>query len=99
MQVEVLAITTPRKASVLANAKVRLTFSEVGASGPSIIEIDDIRVLRNNRGELWIAMPTYSVPEGRGYRYEKVVETSKGLHRQIEDAVLGAFEAQKAVRP
>lgn len=88
MQIEVLSINSPRKPSVLATAKVRLVFSE-----GQIIEVDDIRILKNNRGELWIALPTYSMQDGRNYRYEKTVEMSKGLHRQIETAVLTSYES------
>ena len=91
MHVEILSITPPRKPSTLANAKVRLTFD-----GSFVVDVDDIRVLKNNRGDLWIALPTYSVPEGRGYRYEKTVELSRGLLRQVEDAVLEAYKTWDA---
>ncbi|MGA3294969.1 MAG: hypothetical protein ABSE45_13420 [Candidatus Acidiferrales bacterium] len=88
MKVEILSVTPSRKPSALANVKIRLTCDE-----GYCIDIDDIRVLRNNRNELWTALPTYSVAEGRGYRYEKTVDVSRGLFRQVDDAVLDAYRA------
>ena len=93
MRIEVLSVNPPRKASLLATAKIRLTFDE-----GYIVEIDDVRILQNNRGELWIAMPTYSVQDGRNYRYEKTVEMSKDLHRRIEQAVLDAYKQREATQ-
>lgn len=98
VQIEVLSINPPRKNSFLATAKVRLTFGEPGQA--NVVEVDDIRVLKNHRQETWIALPTYSVQDGRNYRYEKTVDVSRGLLRQVETAVLDAYEkwdtAQKA---
>lgn len=98
--VEVLSVNPPRKSSFLATAKVRLTFGEPGAV--SVVEVDDIRVLKNHRQETWIALPTFSVQDGRNYRYEKTIDVSRGLLRQIETAVLDAYEKwdaeQKAVQ-
>lgn len=94
--VEVLSINPPRKNSFLATAKVRITFGEPGQA--SVVEIDDVRILKNHRQELWIALPTFSVQDGRNYRYEKTVDVSRGLLRQIETAVLEAYETWDAAR-
>lgn len=100
VRVEVLSILPPRLNSALAHVKIRLTLEE-----GQIIEIDDIRILRNNRGELWTALPTHAIKtNGRDYRYEKTVDCSRGLWRQIDDAVQDAFakwdaQRRQAVRP
>jgi hypothetical protein len=59
------------------------------------IVIDDARVLRNKQGQLWLAMPSYSVPVngGRSYDYLPAVILSTKLKRDVEDTVLPAFEA------
>ena len=53
-----------------------------------------VSVLRNKHGQLWLAMPSYSVPAngGRSYDYLQAVALSTQLKRQVEDAVLPAFE-------
>lgn len=91
MQVKVLAFSHSPKPAVLASVRVELA---VEGSGDSII-IDDARVLRNKHGELWLAMPSYSVPAngGRGYDYLPAVILGTALKRAFEDAVLPAFEA------
>ena len=91
MKVEIVSITAPRKASTLANVKVRLHFEE-----GHIVDVDDLRVLRNKHEELWLAPPTYSVPEGRGYRYERTVEFSRELTRQVNDAALDPYRVWEA---
>jgi hypothetical protein len=100
MQIKVLSFSRSPKASVLATVRVELT-----VEGESIT-IDDARVLRNKHGQLWLAMPCYSVPMsgGRGYDYLPAVMLSTVLKRAVEDAVLPAFEAWEreqasAVRP
>jgi DNA-binding cell septation regulator SpoVG len=102
MQVKVLAFSRSPKPSVLASVRIELA---VEGSGDSIV-IDDARVLRNKHGQLWLAMPSYSVPAngGRGYDYLPAVILSTALKRAVEDAVLPAFEAWEreqaaAVRP
>jgi DNA-binding cell septation regulator SpoVG len=91
--VRVLRITPPLKSSALAGAVVELEFDD----GERLI-ISDVRILQDNQGQNWIALPTYSVKKPGGYAYEKTVEVSSGLQRRISDAVLAAYEAQ-AVRP
>jgi len=89
MQIKVLSFSQSPKPSVLATARI-----ELNVEGDSIT-IDDARVLRNKHGQLWLAMPSYSVPMtgGRGYDYLPAVILSTGLKRAVEDAVLPAFEA------
>lgn len=52
----------------------------------------DLRILRNRSGQLWLGMPSYSIPDGRNFRYEQTVELSRELKRAVEDAVLGEYE-------
>jgi DNA-binding cell septation regulator SpoVG len=89
MQIKVLSLSRSPKSCVLATAGIELT-----VEGESIT-IDDARVLRNKHGQLWLAMPSYSVPSGNGrsYDYLPAVILSTGLKRAVEDAVLPAFEA------
>ena len=89
MQIKVLSFSHSPKPSVLATARIELT-----VEGDSIT-VDDARVLRNKQGQLWLAMPSYSVPSsnGRSYDYLPAVILSTKLKRDVEDAVLPAFEA------
>jgi len=75
------------KANVLAECKFQLTIDD----GEFLI-VDRARILRNKQGELWLALPTYSIPVGRAYEYHPTVTVSTRLRRLIEDAVLSAFE-------
>ena len=103
MKVTVLSISRSNKPAVLASVRIELV---VEGTGDSII-IDDARVLRNRHGELWLAMPSYSVPAngGRGYDYLPAITLSTTVKRAVEDAVLPAFEewergqTAEAVRP
>jgi hypothetical protein len=89
MQIKLLSFSRSPKPSVLATARI-----ELAVEGDSIT-IDDARVLRNKHGQLWLAMPSYSVPMngGRGYDYLPAVILGTALKRAIEDAVLPAFGA------
>jgi hypothetical protein len=103
MQVKVLAFSRSPKPSVVASVRIELA---VEGTGDTII-IDDARVLRNRHGQLWLAMPSYSVPAngGRGYDYLPAVTLSTTVKRAVEDAVLPTFEQWEreqtavAVRP
>ncbi len=86
-QVTVLAIIPPRKPSCLAEASVRIALDD----GESVV-VNDLRIIRNRAGVVWVALPTFSVKEGNGYRYEPTVELGRALKRAVEDAVLPAFE-------
>jgi DNA-binding cell septation regulator SpoVG len=91
MLVKVLSFSRSPKPAVLSSVRIELA---VEGSGDSII-IDDARVLRNRHGQLWLAMPSYSVPasNGRSFDYLPAVILSTKLKREVEDAVLPAFEA------
>jgi hypothetical protein len=101
MKATVLSISRSNKPTVLASVRIELA---ADGTGDSVI-IDDARVLRNKHGQLWLAIPSYSVPAngGRSYDYLPAVILSTKLKREVEDAVLPAFEAwereQVAVRP
>jgi hypothetical protein len=89
MQIKPLAFNASAKPPVLATARIELT-TEAGDS----VTIDDARVLRNKHGQLWLAMPSYSIQiaGGRGFDYLPAVVLSTTLKRAVEDAVLPAFE-------
>lgn len=100
MQVKVLSFSRSSKPAVLASVRL-----EIALEGGDSIIIDDARLLRNKHGQLWLAMPSYSVPAngGRSYDYLPAVVLSTKLKRDVEDAALPAFEAwereQAAVLP
>lgn len=87
VSIEVLSIKQPRKPSCLAEASARIS-----TPNGDFIVVSDLRIIRNKNAQLWVALPTFSVKEGNGWRYEATVELSRGLQRQLEDAVLAAFE-------
>jgi hypothetical protein len=89
MQIRVLAFSRSSKSSVLASVRIELADN----NGDSVI-IDDARVLRNKHGQLWLAMPSYSVPAngGRGYDYLPALILGTALKRAVEDVALPAFE-------
>ena len=58
MQVKLVNFSTSNKPQVLASVRIELTAEETADT----IIIDDARVLRNRNGQLWLAMPAYSVP-------------------------------------
>lgn len=92
--IEVLGIIPARKPACLAEAKVKITLED-----GEFLVIDDLRILRNRNGVHWVALPTYSIKEGQGWRYSPTVELSRALRRQLEDTVLTAYEAKgKAVQ-
>jgi len=100
MQIKVLAFSRSVKPAVLATVRI-----ELATDSGETVTIDDARVLRNKHGQLWLAMPSYSVPGngGRSYDYLPAVILSTKLKRDVEDAVLPAFEKWEsedaAVRP
>jgi hypothetical protein len=89
MQIKVLAFSRSGKPAVLACVRL-----ELALDGGESITIDDARVLRNKHGQLWLAMPSYSIPAngGRSYDYLPAVTLSTKLKRDLEDTVLPAFE-------
>jgi hypothetical protein len=60
MLVKVLSFSRSNKPAVLASVRLEIALED----GDSIV-IDDARVLRNKHAQLWLAMPSYSVPEWR----------------------------------
>ncbi len=90
--IEVVSIVPPRKPSCLAEATAKIILED-----GEFFVIADLRILKNRNAQTWVALPTYSVKEGAGWRYEATVELSRGLRRQLEDAVIAAYEAQRQV--
>jgi hypothetical protein len=90
MQITNLSFSLSTKPQVLASARLELV---VEGTDDSII-VDNARVFRNKHGQLWLAMPSYSVPtsNGRSYDYFPAVILSPKLKRQVEEVVLLAFE-------
>jgi DNA-binding cell septation regulator SpoVG len=88
--VEVVSIVPPRKPSCLAEATAKIIFED-----GEFFVIADLRILKNRNAQTWVALPTYSIKEGASWRYEATVELSRGLRRQLEDAVIAAYEAQR----
>jgi hypothetical protein len=91
MLIRILSFSPSPKPSVLASVRIELTVE----GSPDSVTIDDARVLRNKHVQLWLAMPSYSVPatNGRSYDYLPAVILSIRLKRAVEDTVLPAFEA------
>jgi DNA-binding cell septation regulator SpoVG len=73
-------ITRPR--SVLALARVTLVFDN------HQITLDDLRVIQNRQGELWIAMPSMKDAHGS---YQPILEFSPDLKRAITEKILPAY--------
>jgi DNA-binding cell septation regulator SpoVG len=96
MQIKILSFSPSGKPAVLASVRIELA---IEGTGDSII-IDDARVLRNKHGQLWVAMPSYSVSAngGRSYDYLPAVTLSTKLKREVDDAVLPAFEERERER-
>jgi hypothetical protein len=98
--IKVMAVDLSRSPKPAVLASVRLVLST--ESGDSIT-IDDCRVLRNKQDQLWLAMPSYSVPTngGRSYEYRPAVVLSAMLRRIVEDAVWSVFKdwEREAVKP
>jgi hypothetical protein len=88
MNATVKSVRPSRRENVLAEVILEI------ADGDEVITIDNARILRNKQGNLWLAMPSYSVPlpGARGYEYLPVVVVTKELRRQAEDAALEAYE-------
>ena len=108
MTINVKTIRQSRRENVLAEAVLEIADGDEDCDGgyfcaqraqkapPSadIITIDNAQILRNKQGNLWLAMPSYSVPlpGAKGYQYLPVVVLTKELRRRAEDAALAAYE-------
>lgn len=89
MEVRSVSITKPLKPDArLAEAVVTLTDS----AGTEEIIISDCRILRNKNEQLWVSLPTRAIKDGRNWSYQHVVQASRRLRLEIEDAVLSAYE-------
>jgi hypothetical protein len=97
MQIKVLAFSRSAKPAVIASVRIELAVEGTTDS----ITIDDARILKNRNGQLWLAMPSYSLPTsgGRGYDYLPAVILSTALKRAVDDAVLPAFEVWEREQP
>jgi len=93
MELNVKEIRPSRRDNVLAEVSVEIEIVEPGVV--EAITIDDIRVLQNRHGDLWIALPSFSIPLSSGgvrrYEYKPTVTLSRTLQRDVEDVVLRAF--------
>jgi DNA-binding cell septation regulator SpoVG len=86
MRITNVEIYPARKPSFLANAKVTLSDDEGNS-----VTITDFRLLRNKQSELWVAVPNYTIPDGKGWVYEPTIIMSRKLQFEVSEAVLGAF--------
>jgi hypothetical protein len=93
MQVQVLSIHPSHRPSCLAAATIRLTFED-----GSFIEVDDLRILRNRAGQLWVGLPSYSVQQGTGRQFEfrPTLTLDRRTHRALEDALIPEYESWAA---
>jgi DNA-binding cell septation regulator SpoVG len=91
MNITVKLIQPSTKPHRLADATIELA----DADG-DVLVISDIRILENRQGQAWVAMPTRSVSDGgRSYQYLPQIELNRPLKRNIEDAVIAAFDEWK----
>jgi DNA-binding cell septation regulator SpoVG len=87
MDIRVVSFSAPspnKPRSVLATARVEITCDPAYR-----ITLDDLRVLRNGQSEIWLGMPSLKNAHGA---YFPIVEFSPRLRRDIENAVLEAYE-------
>ena len=91
MNVKVLSFSRVSKPAVLGSVRIELTIE----GSVDSVTVDDARVLRNKHRQLWLAMPSYSSPASNGHSYDYLpaIILSAKLKREVEDAVLPAFEA------
>jgi len=80
--VKVLGFAHPplsRPRSVVAIAKLSISFDN------HKIMLDDLRVVRNRQGQLWVALPAMKNEHGM---YEPIVEFSPELREEVSTKVL-----------
>jgi DNA-binding cell septation regulator SpoVG len=85
MEVRVVKFSRPpltRPRSVLALAQITVFFEKHS------VTVDDLRVVQNRQGELWLAMPTMKDAQGS---YQAIVEFSMELRQQITSKILPAY--------
>lgn len=84
MEIINVTLHAPRKSNLEFNASVTLQFEN-----GSLITIHDLRVIKNKMGQLWVALPNYSVTSGgKSWEYFPTVELDAATLRTISDAVL-----------
>ena len=86
MHITDVEIYPARKPSFLANCKVTLTDDDGNS-----VTITDFRILQNKQSELWVAVPNYTIPDGKGWIYEPTIILSRKLQFQISEAVVAAY--------
>src|SRR5262245_47798807 len=84
MHVEVLDLSQPHKPSPGILAIVRVRLSSAGEH----VELKDLRVVRNKKGELFVGVFSYI----RDGQFLPTITFSRKLKFLIDDAVLPAFE-------
>lgn len=72
----------PRKDNFVATVSVTLR-----DGGGSSIVVNDLRLIRNRQGHLWLGAPSYSTKTDVGWSYAHTVEFSKELYERIEHEV------------
>jgi DNA-binding cell septation regulator SpoVG len=93
MHITNVEIYPARKPSFLANAKITLSDDEGNS-----VTITDFRVLANKQSELWVAVPNYTIPDGKGWVYEPTIILSRKLQFEISEAVLAAYAKLEGAR-
>ena len=86
MEVHVVRFVHPpltRPRSVLALSRITLSFDN------HRVTFDDLRVVQNRQGELWVAMPSMKDANGA---YQAIVEFSPELRQLIASKILAAYE-------
>jgi hypothetical protein len=91
MHIAEVEIYAARKPSFIANARVTLSDDEGNS-----VTVTDFRVLRNKQSELWVAVPNYTIADGKGWIYEPTIILSRKLQFEVSEAVLAAYTAKQA---
>ena len=87
LQVTVEAVERPTQKHALASCRVVLS------DGEDSVTVFDARVLRNKKtGELFVGFPQTKIRffEPR-WKYEPIIELSKGLKKRVTEGVLAAY--------
>jgi hypothetical protein len=83
MKIQLSSVSGPTIAAAIGSASVDLHFDN-----ETVLHISDLRIFRNQQGQLWVGWPMRSV-QGK---LVQIVSSSRSVHRLVEDAVLPAFE-------
>ena len=87
---EVRRSRRPANPNILAEVRLEIKV------GGHCIGIDDAKILRNRRGEEWVALPSYSItaPGSREYSYFPSIILDHALQLEVEDLALEAYRKQ-----